>query len=91
MVSDTFMQFHAPLHVISRTFHTIFTQFGLFQPFLGQFQHVGYQKAYTRAEKFIGGIGRGHRPQEGAEGPKKDPLLSARAKLFGTTRQNILV
>merc|ERR1712081_15998 len=24
-------------------FHAIFTQFGLFQPFLGQFQHVGYQ------------------------------------------------
>ena len=36
-------------------FHTIFTQltqFLLFQPFLGQFQHVGYQKACTRAEKF---------------------------------------
>merc|ERR1711954_113983 len=29
-------------------------QFGLFQPFLGQFQHVGYQNACTRAEKFIG-------------------------------------
>ena len=37
-----------------------------------QFQHVGYQKAYTRAEKFIGGIGRGHRPQEGAKGPKEE-------------------
>merc|ERR1711954_17495 len=35
-------------------FHAIFTQFGLFQPFLGQFQHVGYQNACTRAEKFIG-------------------------------------
>ena len=44
----------------------------LFQPFLDQFQHVGYQKAYTWAEKFIGGIGRGHRPQEGAEGPKEE-------------------
>ena len=53
-------------------FHAIFTHFGLFQPFLGQFQHVGYQKAYTRAEKFIGGIGRGYRPQEGAKGPKEE-------------------
>ena len=35
-------------------FHAIFTQFWLFQPFLGQFQHVGYQKACTRAKKFIG-------------------------------------
>ena len=35
-------------------FHAIFTLFGLFQPFLGQFQHVGYQKACTRAKKFIG-------------------------------------
>ena len=35
-------------------FHAIFTLFGLFQPFLGQFQHVGYQKACTRAYKFIG-------------------------------------
>ena len=35
-------------------FHTIFTQFWLFQPFLGQFLHVGYQNACTRAEKFIG-------------------------------------
>ena len=64
--------YSAPLPAISRKFHAIFTQFGLFQPFLGQFQHVGYQKAYTRAEKFIGGIGRGHRPQEGAEGPKEE-------------------
>ena len=38
-----FMQFHAS----SRKFYAIFTQFGLFQPFLGQFQHVGYQKAST--------------------------------------------
>ena len=35
-------------------FHAIFTQFWLFQPFLGQFQHVGYQKACTQAKKFIG-------------------------------------
>ena len=49
-----------------------FTQFWLVKPFLGQFQHVGYQEAYTSAEKFIGGIGRGHRPQEGAKGPKEE-------------------
>ena len=39
-------------------FHTIspnFTQFGPFQPFLGELQHVGYQKGRTQAEKFIGG------------------------------------
>ena len=35
-------------------FHAIFMQFWLFQPFLGQFLHVGYQNACTRAEKFIG-------------------------------------
>ena len=49
-IGNTFTQFHAPLHAISRNF----TQFGLFPPFLGQFQHVGYQNACTRAEKFIG-------------------------------------
>ena len=82
-------------------FHTIFTQFGLFQPFLGQFQHVGYQKAYTRAEKFIGGIGRGHRPPEGVKGPQKEAKglqrrskapqrPYGRARLFGKMHQNIL-
>ena len=52
---------YSKFHKISRTcsrnstqFHAIFTQFGLFQPFLGQFQHVGYQNACTWAEKFIG-------------------------------------
>merc|ERR1711954_356338 len=35
-------------------FHAIFTQFWLFQPFFGQFLHVGYQKACTRAKKIIG-------------------------------------
>ena len=29
-------------------------QFRLFWPFLGQFKHVGYKIACTRAEKFIG-------------------------------------
>ena len=48
----SFTQFHALLHAISCKFHAIFTQFGLFQPFLGQFQHVGYKKACTQAEKF---------------------------------------
>ena len=46
----SFKKFHVRVHAISRNF----TQFGLFQPFLGQFQHVGYQNACTRAEKFIG-------------------------------------
>ena len=71
--------FHAISRMCSRNFMQIscnFTQFGLFQPFLGQFQHVGYQKACTQAEKFIGGIGRGLRPQVGAEGPKKRPKAS---------------
>ena len=56
-------------------FHTIFAQFRTIlaiSAIFGQFQHVGYQNACTRAEKFIGGIGRGHRPQEGAEGPKEE-------------------
>ena len=45
----SFTQFHALLHAI-------FMQFWLFQPFLGQFQHVGYQNACTPAEKFNGNI-----------------------------------
>ena len=53
-------------------FHANCMQYRLFWPFLGQFYHVGYQKACTRAEKFIGGTGRGHRPQEGAKVPKKE-------------------
>ena len=75
---EPYRQWHAIFQVsknftrVFTQFHAIFTQFGLFQPFLGQFQHVGYQNACTRAEKFIGGIGRGHRPQEGAEGPKEE-------------------
>ena len=62
---------HKFMHMVTQ-FHKNFTQFRLFWPFLDQFQHVGYQKACTRAEKFIGGIGRGHRPQEGAKGPKEE-------------------
>ena len=46
----SFTKFHARVHAMSRNF----TQFGLFQPFLGQFQHVGYQNAFTQAEKFNG-------------------------------------
>ena len=45
---DTFTQFHVLPHAISRNFHAfscIFMQFWLFQPFLGQFQHVWYQNA----------------------------------------------
>ena len=63
---------YSEFHAISRIPSRNFTQFWLFQPFLGQFHYVGYQKAYTLAEKFIGGIGRGHRPQEGAKGPKEE-------------------
>ena len=44
---DTFTQFHALLHAISRKFQAIFMQFRLFQPFVGQFQQVWYQKAST--------------------------------------------
>ena len=39
---------------ISRTPLHNFTQYWQFQPFLGQFQDVGYQNACTWAEKFIG-------------------------------------
>merc|ERR1711954_34722 len=53
-IGNTFIQFHASLHAISRIFTQFSRNFWLFQPFLGQFQHVGYQKACTRAEKFIG-------------------------------------
>ena len=49
MLSCTFMHFF--MHP-----HTIFTQFWLFQPFLGQFQHVCYQNACTQAEKINGDI-----------------------------------
>ena len=53
-------------------FHTVFTQFWLFQPFLGQFQHVGNQKVCDLADKIIGDTGRGRRPPKGAEGPRKE-------------------
>ena len=46
-IGDTFTIFNACIHAFSHKFHAIFTQFRLFQPFLGQFQHVGYQKACT--------------------------------------------
>ena len=39
-------------HVFTQ-YYAMFNQFGLIQQFLGQFQHVGYQKACTRAEKSI--------------------------------------
>ena len=77
-------------------------QFWQFQPFLGQFQQVGYKKVCTQAEKFIGGTGICLRPPQGAEGhnsnaeglqrgPKAPQQPTARAGLFGATRQNILV
>ena len=44
------MHFHTFLHAVSHNF----TQFWLFKPFLGQFQHFGYQNACTQAEKFNG-------------------------------------
>merc|ERR1711954_40838 len=80
------LQLRNSLVILSKNFKCIFMQFhaismlfGLFQPFLGQFQHVGYQKECTPAEKFIGGIGRGHRPREGAEVPLK-PSAGARIR-----------
>ena len=57
---EPYRQLHAIFQVsknftlVFTQFHAIFTQFWLFQPFLGQFLHVGYQNACTRAEKFIG-------------------------------------
>ena len=66
---------HTFTHSVTQ-YHTIFTQFWLFQPFLGQFQRVWYQKVWTRAEKFIGGTGRGRRPLKGAEGLQRGPLKS---------------
>ena len=48
-----YLEFHAIsllLHAISCNFHTILA----IQPFLGQYQHVGYQNACTQAEKCIG-------------------------------------
>ena len=85
-----------------RQFHTISMQVLLLVPFLGQFQHVGYEKACTQADKFIGDTGRGCKHEKGAEGPKQEAQglqrgqkapqqLSARARLFGTMRQNTLV
>jgi len=57
--------------ILCSKFQYTFTQFWLFQPFLDQFQHIGYPNAYTQAKKLIGGIGKGHWPQKGAESPKK--------------------
>ena len=61
--SCNFTQFHA----IITQFHPILAISAIF----GKFQHVGYKKACTQAEKLIGGTGRCHRPQDGAAGPKK--------------------
>ena len=49
ILSRNFKQVFTQFHAISCKFQAIFTQFRLFQPFLGQFQHVGYQKACTPA------------------------------------------
>ena len=54
ILSHNFRHLFTQFHTISLKFHAIFTQFWLFQPFLDQFLHVGYQNACTRAKKFIG-------------------------------------
>ena len=67
-------------------FYAIFTQFHAILTILAifcQFQHVGYPKASTQAEKFIGGTGRGCTPQNRATAQKKETE--------GTRSQNILV
>ena len=64
------------------------THFWLFQPTLGQFRHDSYQKACTQADKFIGGIGRGHRPPDDTKGkkgqrpPQELDFLTQHAKTF---------
>ena len=64
------MHVFTQFHIISHKFYGNFTQFRLFLPFLGKFKHIGYQKTCTWPEKFISGIGIGHRPQEGPKAPK---------------------
>ena len=47
----------------------------------GPISTIGYQKACTQAEKFIGGTSRGHWPPEGAKGRKKRPKASNNSPL----------
>ena len=70
------MHYHILLHTLSHNFHgksSNLTQFGLFQPFLGKFQHVGYPKAFTQSDKFIVGTGRGGSPKKEPRATKKKP------------------
>ena len=57
-------------------FHANFKQFSsnldYFSHFWPEFQNEGYLKAYTQDEKFLGSIGKGHRPQEMAKSPKEE-------------------
>ena len=50
ILSKNFMRLFTQFHAISRNFHAIWANSAI----LGQFLHVGYQNACTRAEKFIG-------------------------------------
>ena len=70
------------------SFHGIFTQFWLYQPFQGQFQHVGYQKTCTQAGEFkylvVGGLGH----PKGAKGPQR---ALCKSQKFWLRPQNIPV
>ena len=58
-------------------FHAIWSISAIFEPI----PHVGYQKACTQAEKFIGGTSRGHWPAEGTKDPKKRQKASNNSPL----------
>ena len=56
---------------------------------MGQFQHVGYQKACTPADKFIGDTGRGYRPPKGAKGQKKENAFKGGQRPPGSPLQEL--
>ena len=51
---DTFTHFHTLIHTLSLTPLIFFTHLGLFWSILGQFHHIGHQKACAQAGKFNG-------------------------------------
>ena len=57
---------------VPKNFTCVFTQFHAIFTLFGLFQHVGYQKACTRAEKFIGDTSRCCRHTKGDRESKKE-------------------
>ena len=55
IISRNFTHVFTQFHAILRKFHLIFHAIWTISAILGQFQHVGHQKALSQAENFMGG------------------------------------